>query len=72
MSRSDCCSGVAAPCAVPRPGSCARCGGELAAWAMARGTMVFCSWFCWHLASPLDEAPPDRGADVSEVVTWVP
>jgi hypothetical protein len=30
---------------------CARCRGELTAWTMARGAVLFCGWFCWHAAA---------------------
>ncbi len=59
MNSDDCCSGAAAACEVPKPGSCARCGGELAAWTMARGTVVYCGWYCWHSASH-DEPPVEE------------
>ena len=56
MNNSHCCGGEPASCEPAKPGRCARCGGELARWVMARGTILFCSWFCWHLADDGDNS----------------
>ena len=55
---AECCAGEPASCEVPRPGRCARCGGELAAWTRAWGGYVYCSWFCWSRCEVLDEQAP--------------
>ena len=57
MNAIDCCSGEASSCAVPRSGICARCGNPLTTWAMARGGLVYCGWFCHSHAAPAGAEP---------------